>query len=80
LLRLKAFNEAHVQERSLAGLQTHCDALRSTKSSLEEEMGTDLLSQLSSDDQHEVDRLNDEIKQVGGTCVFLKSCTCSSES
>jgi len=43
-------------------------------------MGTDLLSQLSSDDQHEVDRLNDEIKQVGGTCVFLKSYTCSSES
>ena len=27
-------------------------------------MGTDLLSQLSSEDQLEVDRLNDEIKQV----------------
>nr|CAB3266386.1 structural maintenance of chromosomes protein 3-like [Phallusia mammillata] len=52
------------KERSLASLQTHCEALRSTKSSLEEEMGTDLLSQLSSEDQMEVDRLNDEIKQL----------------
>ena len=36
-------------------------------------MGTDLLSQLSSDDQNEVDRLNDEIKQVvvGACANFL---------
>ncbi|XP_076824516.1 structural maintenance of chromosomes protein 3-like [Clavelina lepadiformis] len=52
------------KERSLQSLQTNCEALQSTKLSLEEEMGTDLLSQLSTDDQQEVDRLNDEIKEL----------------
>nr|XP_018670625.1 structural maintenance of chromosomes protein 3-like isoform X2 [Ciona intestinalis] len=61
--KLQAMHRAlEPKERSLASLQSHCEALKSTKLSLEEEMGTDLLSQLSSDDQGEVDRLNDEIK------------------
>jgi len=52
------------KQRSLGQLMTNRDVLRSTKTSLEEEMGTDLLSQLSMDDQREVDRLNDDIKQI----------------
>ena len=48
----------------MASLQTHCEALKSTKASLEEEMGTQLLSQLSTDDQTEVDQLTDAIKEV----------------
>lgn len=53
-----------MQEKSLASLEYHYEELKSTKSSLELEKGTDLLSQLSSEDQQEVDRLNDEIKKV----------------
>ncbi|XP_039261631.1 structural maintenance of chromosomes protein 3-like [Styela clava] len=52
------------KERSLAALQTHCEALKSTEKSLKEEVGTNLLSQLSAEDQMEVDRLNDLIKQL----------------
>ena len=53
-----------MQEKSLSQLQRNFEGLKSLQTSLKEEMGTDLLSQLSTDDQHEVDRLSDEIKQV----------------
>merc|ERR1712096_178203 len=52
------------KQRSLGQLMTNRDVLKSTKASLEEEMGTDLLSQLSMDDQREVDKLNDNIKTI----------------
>ena len=52
------------QEQSLASLQNQCGALKATKVSLEEEMGTDLLSRLSGDDQKECDLLNEEITNV----------------
>ena len=35
--------------------------MKTTAQSLNEELGTDLLSQLSVDDQHEVDNLNDQV-------------------
>ena len=35
--------------------------MRTTAQSLNEELGTDLLSQLSVEDQREVDKLNDQI-------------------
>ena len=35
--------------------------MNTTAQSLNEELGTDLLSQLSMEDQHEVDKLNDQI-------------------
>ena len=53
-----------LQERSLASLQASLESMKTSSSSLKEELGTDLLSQLSSDDQREVDRLNDEITQI----------------
>ena len=49
------------QERSLASLQGSLESMRTTAQSLNEELGTDLLSQLSVDDQREVDKLNDNI-------------------
>lgn len=38
--------------------------MKSSAQSLNEELGTDLLSQLGVDDQKEVDQLNDQIKQL----------------
>ncbi|XP_041476327.1 structural maintenance of chromosomes protein 3-like [Lytechinus variegatus] len=52
------------KERRQQSLNTNLEAMRSTASSLEEEIGTDLLSQLSMGDQREVDSLNDEIKDL----------------
>lgn len=52
-------------------LKKHLESLKSTELSLNEEMGTDLLSQLSTDDQTELDTLNDEIKQVRHILVIL---------
>lgn len=52
------------KERSLTALQSHCEALRSTEKSLQEEVGTNLLSQLTVEDQQEVDNLNDLIKSL----------------
>ena len=37
------------------------DSMKTTAQSLNEELGTDLLSQLSVDDQKEVDQLNDQV-------------------
>ena len=36
--------------------------MKATAQSLKEELGTDLLSQLSAEDQHEMDQLTDQIK------------------
>lgn len=38
--------------------------MQGSAASLNEELGSDLLSQLSVEDQHEVDKLNDQIKQL----------------
>ena len=38
--------------------------MNASEQSLKAELGTALLSTLSSDDQHEVDRLNDEIQEL----------------
>ena len=50
-----------LQERSLASLQTSLESMKTTAQSLNEELGTDLLSQLSVEDQIEVDKLTDQI-------------------
>ncbi|XP_077991930.1 structural maintenance of chromosomes protein 3-like [Glandiceps talaboti] len=52
------------KERRLNSLKSNLEAMKSTLQSLEEEMGTDLLSQLSVTEQKEVDALNDEIKDL----------------
>ncbi|XP_072027015.1 structural maintenance of chromosomes protein 3-like isoform X1 [Amphiura filiformis] len=52
------------KEKRLSSLQASLEAMRGTAQSLEEELGTDLLSQLSVADQREVDQLNDEIKSL----------------
>ena len=49
------------KERSLSSLQSSLDSMKTTAQSLNEELGTDLLSQLSVEDQREVDKLNDQI-------------------
>ncbi len=38
--------------------------MKTTAQSLNDELGTDLLAQLSVEDQREVDRLNDEIQKL----------------
>ena len=38
--------------------------MKTTAQSLNEELGTDLLAQLSVDDQREVDKLNDQIQTL----------------
>ena len=53
-----------MQERSLASLQSSLESMKSTAHSLNAELGTALLAQLSMEDQHEVDRLNDEIQEL----------------
>ena len=50
-----------LQERSLQSLQSSLESMNTTAQSLSEELGTDLLSQLSVEDQHEVDKLNDQV-------------------
>ncbi|XP_077861415.1 structural maintenance of chromosomes protein 3 [Saccoglossus kowalevskii] len=52
------------KERRLNSLKSSLQAMKSTAQSLEEEMGTELLSQLSVHEQKEVDALNDEIKDL----------------
>lgn len=53
-----------VQQRSLQSLEASLHAMESTRESLKDELGTDLLSQLSLEDQRRVDDLNDEIRQL----------------
>lgn len=45
--------------------------MESTRESLKAELGTDLLSQLSLEDQRRVDDLNDEIRQLQQVRVHL---------
>jgi len=49
--------------------------MESTRESLKAELGTDLLSQLSLEDQRRVDDLNDEIRQLQqvGSTGFVRS-------
>ena len=42
-------------------LQANLESMKTSAQSLNSELGTDLLSQLSVDDQKEVDSLNDQI-------------------
>ncbi|PNI81755.1 SMC3 isoform 2 [Pan troglodytes] len=51
-------------QRSLQSLEASLHAMESTRESLKAELGTDLLSQLSLEDQKRVDALNDEIRQL----------------
>lgn len=44
--------------------------MESTRESLKAELGTDLLSQLSLEDQKRVDALNDEIRQLQQVSMF----------
>ena len=53
-----------LQQRSLQSLEASLHAMESTRESLKAELGTDLLSQLSLEDQRRVDDLNDEIRQL----------------
>ncbi|XP_069467872.1 structural maintenance of chromosomes protein 3 [Ambystoma mexicanum] len=50
------------KQRSLQSLEASLHAMESTRESLKAELGTDLLSQLSLEDQRRVDALNDEIR------------------
>ncbi|PIK61922.1 putative structural maintenance of chromosomes protein 3 isoform X3 [Apostichopus japonicus] len=50
------------KEKRVQSLLSNLEAMKGSARSLEDELGTDLLSQLSVQDQREVDRLNDEIK------------------
>lgn len=52
------------KQRSLQSLEASLHAMESTRESLKAELGTDLLSQLSLEDQRRVDALNDEIRQL----------------
>ena len=45
-------------------LKASLDSMKTTAQSLNDEVGSDLLSQLSSEDQREVDMLNDQIKTL----------------
>lgn len=54
--------------------------MESTRESLKAELGTDLLSQLSLEDQRRVDDLNDEIRQLQQVSrKRLKPQTCDKE-
>lgn len=48
----------------MTSLQSSLDSMKTTAQSLNEELGTDLLAQLSVDDQREVDKLNDQIQTL----------------
>merc|ERR1719291_51801 len=52
------------KERSLIQLKASLEAMQTTKEGLESELNQDLLSTLSSNDQHEVDQLNDDIRRL----------------
>lgn len=50
--------------RALANLESDCQSLHSALSSLEAELGTELLSQLDVDDQGEVEQLTEDIQSL----------------
>lgn len=51
--------------------------MESTRESLKAELGTDLLSQLSLEDQRRVDDLNDEIRQLQQVSGKISDLCCS---
>ncbi|MGH0155974.1 UNVERIFIED_CONTAM: hypothetical protein FKN15_031481 [Acipenser sinensis] len=62
------------KQRSLQSLEASLHAMESTRESLKAELGTDLLSQLSLEDQRRVDALNDEIRQLQQLFRKLEQC------
>ena len=52
------------KERSLNTLRANLEAMMSTKEGLESELHQDLMTTLSVEDQHEVDKLNDDIRRL----------------
>ncbi|XP_058126850.1 structural maintenance of chromosomes protein 3-like [Anopheles ziemanni] len=62
LTRIERFRSP--KERSLAQCKANLEAMNSTKDGLENELHQELMSQLSVQDQHEVDSLNDEIRRL----------------
>lgn len=62
LARIERFRQP--KERSLAQCKANLEAMNSTKEGLESELHQELLSQLSSADQLEVDTLNDDIRRL----------------
>ncbi|XP_050090503.1 structural maintenance of chromosomes protein 3-like [Anopheles aquasalis] len=62
LSRIERFRSP--KERSLAQCKANLEAMNSTKDGLENELHQELMSQLSVQDQHEVDSLNDEIRRL----------------
>lgn len=63
-LHLSHLSLSLTQQRSLQSLEASLHAMESTRESLKAELGTDLLAQLSLEDQRRVDDLNDEIRQL----------------
>ena len=54
----------YLKERSLISLKSSLESMKGTERSLRQEMGTELLAQLTIEDQREVDKLNDTIQQL----------------
>ncbi|KAF0312854.1 Structural maintenance of chromosomes protein 3 [Amphibalanus amphitrite] len=52
------------KERSLNTLRANLEAMMNTKDGLESELHQDLMTTLSVEDQHEVDKLNDDIRRL----------------
>lgn len=62
LTRIEKFR--YTKERSVAQCKLNLEAMNSTKAGLESELQQELLSQLSSQDQRDVDQLNDDIRRL----------------
>lgn len=62
LVRIDRFRTP--KERSLAQCKANLEAMHSTKEGLESELHQELMSQLSIQDQREVDQLNDDIRRL----------------
>lgn len=62
LTRIERFRAQ--RDRQIAQCKSSLEALNSTKDGLENELHQELMSQLSSQDQREVDTLNDEIRKL----------------
>jgi len=50
------------KEKSLTSLESSLESMKASEESLRHEMGTDLMAQLSVEDQHKVDELTDKIR------------------
>uniref|UniRef100_A0A1B0CNW5 Structural maintenance of chromosomes protein n=1 Tax=Lutzomyia longipalpis TaxID=7200 RepID=A0A1B0CNW5_LUTLO len=62
LTRIERFRNP--KERSLAQCKANLEAMNSTKEGLESELHQELMAQLSTQDQREVDQLNDDIRRL----------------